>query len=177
MISVSLDRDVRRLRGLLSKEDFRKGQSRVLNDVGRKVQTVTNRGIRDRLALKARDVKSAMSVSRATPQRLQWRLEVAGRPLSLRMFGAKQTRKGVTVRIRPKSKRLLLARSFIGPNDQVFRRKGRSRLPIVKLTGPSIPRAMAKRIVQRAQQKMIQDTYSGAMVRELEFRIEKARKR
>lgn len=59
----------------------------------------------------------------------------------LKYFGAKQTKKGVTYRI-PKSGKKSLARSAFGPEiprlgGQVFRRVGKSRLPIQPLFGVS----------------------------------------
>lgn len=177
-ISLSYDDDqIRRLDAALDDRSLRLAQSSVLNRMGAKVRTTTNRGIRQRLALKSRDVNSALRIQRASPQRLEWRLQASGSRISLRKFGARQTRRGVTVRIRPRSGRLTLARSFIGPNQQVFRRKGRPRLPIVKLTGPSIPQAMTNQLVRRAQDELVRKEYPSQMVRELKFRIERARRR
>jgi len=62
--------------------------------------------------------------------------------LSLKDFAPRQTAKGVSAA--PWGKRRVFPHTFIGPNEHVFVRLGRARLPVKKLFGPSIPKEMVK---------------------------------
>lgn len=66
----------------------------------------------------------------------------------LQNFGAKQTRKGVSYRIRKDQGKKTLPRAFVAnmPNggEGIFLRTGKDRLPIVRKVGPSVIQMMVK---------------------------------
>ena len=78
-----------------------------------------------------------------------WKLNVKSRLLSLTHFGAKQTKKGVSVLIRKDEGRKTLAKTFIA-KGQVFQRKGKERLPLVVKKTLSVPQMFNKETMKKA---------------------------
>lgn len=130
-----------------------------LNDTAKHEKSNISKLIREKVNIQKRDLDKHIFISRASPKHLvaQVHLEKTDR-LSLKYFGARQTKKGVTYRIAKaatppgKGKRRAGPRERItdafGPNiprlgGNVYRRKllggGKkaARLPIMKLLGPS----------------------------------------
>jgi len=135
---------------------------RALLDAGKQTVTYTNRLIRSRYNLRLARVKRGLSYTKAS-----WRWGKAnaaviakGRPINLASFGARQTRRGVSVLVKKaRGRRLLVSRVFMPPakgwvsagrsggfymgqtgNKTVFiRKRGAKRLPIRALYGPSVP--------------------------------------
>jgi len=100
--------------------------------------------VRERVAVKASTVKENVSSKKQDTGQVI-RLKKSDR-VSLREFSAKQTNKGVTYRISKTGKRGFVQSAFQGPKPgmmfvkykgTVFKRKGKPRLPIQKLWGPS----------------------------------------
>ncbi|WP_434107650.1 phage tail protein [Paraburkholderia caffeinilytica] len=132
--------------------------------------------------LKASAIRRSFSIERATPSRLAVTLRATGRPVALINYGATQTKKGVTVRV--KNGRRTLRHAFIAtmPNGHkgVFERTGRghrkvtkdgrvymSGLPIRELYGPSIPDALLNDAVQKALTNLIAGKYPAILAHEL----------
>ena len=121
------------------------GARRAINRAARTAQTHMGRGIRDTLALRARDVRDGISIKRATDTNLEAELRVEREPKPLKDYGATQRKKGVSVRVRKDTGRTILRGSFkvetLG--GHVFLRgddgeQDVGRLPISKRFGPSI---------------------------------------
>ena len=99
--------------------------------------------------------------------------------LPLKYFGARQTKKGVTYKI-PKSGKKNLARSAFGPDiprlgRQVFRRVGKSRLPIQPLFGVSPwGTFMANKMLEPTKKKL-QQAFALRVMTEARYLIEKER--
>lgn len=121
---------------------------RSLNDSARHANTQLVKKIRENVAFKkASDVKKHTKVSLANRKHLSSRVSLKETArISLKYFGAKQTRKGVSYRISKKGNRGFVAGAFQGPKPgtmkaswkgHAFKRVGKNRLPIVKLHGPS----------------------------------------
>lgn len=136
--------------------------ARAMLDAGKQTVTYANRLIRSRYNLRLARVKRGLSYTKAS-----WRWGKAGasiiakgRPINLASFGARQTRRGVSVLVKKtRGRKLLLSRVFMPPakgwvsagrsggyyfghtgNQTVFiRKRGAKRLPIRALYGPSIP--------------------------------------
>lgn len=96
------------------------------------------------VALKQKDVKEVIDVERASRGRQPTASLTVNKTkrLSLKRFGARQTKSGVSYRISKTGKRGKIHDAF-GPKiprlgNHVFRRKGKGRLPIVKLYGASV---------------------------------------
>ena len=131
-----------------------------LYDTAKHIRTDMSSRIREHVAIKKQDVDKFIEIDRPNPGKL-----VAGvilrksERIPLKHFGARQTKKGVTYKIAKSAQAASLMRNpkrtlgpsssgrekitdAFGPNiprlgGNVFRRLGKSRLPIIKLFGPS----------------------------------------
>ena len=119
---------------------------RGLNRAGDKTRTKVIRVLRDQTGAKYGAIKKALKVKRATYGRLEYRIDASGQHLSLKEFGARQGKKGVSAA--PWNKRQVFKHTF-GPKikglgGHVFVRTTNERVPIEKLWGPAIPKEMVK---------------------------------
>lgn len=123
--------------------------SKSLNRAGRGVVTDASRGVRQEYNVKARPIRESFSVHQASRTQLSVRVASTGSPISLYHFGprprqpGRRPKRGVSVKVTDVRKKI--PGSFIanvGSTRGVFQRKGRSRLPILKLTGPSVPQML-----------------------------------
>ena len=100
-----------------------------------------------------------------------------GKRIPIMAMKAKQTRKGVTYR--SQGKRKLIPSAFIATmpsgHRSVYKRKGKPRLPIAKLYGPSIPKVFVKDAVNRAMEETARVRWDVNFSREMNFEIYKAR--
>lgn len=94
---------------------------------------VTQREVKERITTKRRDTESEVTVNKS-------------KRIPLKEFKPRQTRKGVSYRISKTTGRKTAADAFMGPkpgtpaprlHGHVWKRKGKTRLPIQKLYGPS----------------------------------------
>lgn len=187
MINVSVKTDIdRALRKLhLTKDESRKAIARALSKTATTARAEAARDIRDAgYGLKIGDIKDAISIRRATAYDLKALVRATGRPIPLIQYGARQTKKGVTVNVKNGRKRI--AHAFIAtmPNGHkgVFVRKGDQHrrvmrngrvvstgLPIRELYGPSIPSAFANEVVQRAIASAIRERFPTVLKQELAY--------
>ncbi len=135
-----------RLAGL--KDGVPKALAGAINDTGTQERTQISKGIRQKFNIKKKDLDPLISVSpKATPKDLRGgvHLQKSKRP-GLQVFGAKQIASGVSYKIEVGGARKTIPGAFMGPrpgvlatklHGGVFIRKGKSRLPIVKLKGIS----------------------------------------
>lgn len=124
-----------------------------LNRTADGVQAEAIRRIRETHKIQAQVVRRAFVIRRAYAGRLQSMVYASGRPLNLIGFGARQTKKGVTVDV--KGTRKLIPGAFIAtlPNNSyrgVFSRKGKARFPIKALTTVSVPGLFKRDIASQA---------------------------
>lgn len=119
-----------------------------VNATAKKTRTSMSREVRKELATKAKSVNKVINiVSKATAQNLTSTVRLSKtKRIPLRDFGARQVRKGVSYKISKTKGRQLAGSAFQGPRPgairakwkgRVFKRVGKSRLPIVQLYGPS----------------------------------------
>jgi hypothetical protein len=158
---------------------------RALDKTAAQARTGATRAVRaSGYNIKASAIKRSFTIERATPARLVVTLRATGAPITLINYGARQTTKGVTVRV--KNGRKTLRHAFIAtmPNGHrgVFARTGKghkrvtkdgrsymSGLPIRELYGPSIPDALTNDAVQKALAQTIADKYPAILAHELEW--------
>ena len=119
-----------------------------VNATANKSKSIINKEIRSELATSAKAISPTIRVSRkAAGDELSATVEVkkTGR-ISLREFGARQGKKGTSYKVSKTKGRKTIPDAFQGPKPgvmkaswrgHVFRRVGKTRLPIVKLFGPS----------------------------------------
>lgn len=130
------------------REAVPKAAASALNRVGQHANTLAVRELADIAGLKQKDVREAMSRTRATWNNLETRLKAIGKALNLIRFSARQTKAGVTASAW--GKRRLYPGTFIGNQGRtVFKRRiiggtRAGRLPIDPVHGPSLPREFAR---------------------------------
>jgi hypothetical protein len=138
------DRVLERQARLLSAKELARAGAAALNRAGRAARTAMGRGIRAELALKASTVRDGITISRATPGKLEVDLKVDRRPIPLQEFGGaakvRQTREGVAVRIKKGAPRTVIKSAFLVDQygGHVFSRRGPERGPLKMRMGPSI---------------------------------------
>ena len=136
-------------RGQLLQAELRLGRHRkrlprvlagAVNDTARWAVTQIGRAIRDKVAMKQSDIKPHIKRTRATAAQPSARITLSrSERLSLKRFGARQTKRGVSYRIERAGGRKRIDGAFIVDSlgGHVYRRTGPERLPITKLHGPS----------------------------------------
>lgn len=154
--------------------------SRAINKTLTNVRTEASKQIRQKRALKAGVVRQAMSIVRATVARLAGSLNASGRPIPLREYAARRTKKGVTVKVTPGARKLVTHQGNKGfivdrIGGHVFAREGKQRLPIKKLYGPSIPATFLKEKVVAAMHRVAGANWPKRFAEELRHELSKIR--
>lgn len=148
--------------------------ARAINHTGDKARTAMIRSLTAQTGLKRKTiVKALKQVGRAGAGSPAYVIRSRGGDISLRYFAARETRPGVTAA--PWGKRRLYPGTFIkggrfpnrvalSLNGQVFRRSGKSKLPIQKVkSGVYIPAEMVKGATL--------DAFNGTVASSLPVRI------
>lgn len=117
---------------------------RAINHVGDKARTRVVRTLAAQAGVKYGDARRAVTVTRATYDRMLYRIAARGQPIPLSWFGARQTKKGVSAA--PWGKRRVFPHTFLWPRvgGRVFVRTGKGRKPIRQLWGPALPKELLK---------------------------------
>src|SRR4026207_1232877 len=112
-----------------------KATARGLNRTAEQLRTAAGKIIREEYNVTLRGIRQASRIRRASPRSKFPRAEVSfsGRPINLFEFGARQTKKGVSVKVKVRGGRKLIESAFIqtlksGQNigkKGVFKRVGR----------------------------------------------------
>jgi hypothetical protein len=149
---------------------------RGLNKTATNVRTSASAAIRKRRALSAKVVRDAMAIRKATKERLVSSIVVTGSPIPLRDYKARQTKRGVTVSVSPGARKLVEHRgnhAFIVNKigGHVFVRTGKSRLPIKKLFGPSLPSTFVQAEVRAAWTATALETMPKRLSEEVRFEL------
>jgi hypothetical protein len=155
-IRIQLNRaDVDSLRELMSALDApsrAKALTRALNKTAKGVRTDISREIRARVNIKAKDVKDGIKLWLANTNRPSVRITIKGTRRRLVLFGARQTKTGVSVQVYKAQGRKIIPHAFInrgkktGREDVFWRVKGGNgklvgRYPIVTKFGLALPEA------------------------------------
>lgn len=118
--------------------------SRALNRTAERARTDVTRALVKQTGLKFGAVRKATSLWRASPGSLSAEIRAKGGYTSLKEFGPRQTKKGVSAA--PWGRRQVFDHAFIVKRygGHVYKREGARRFPIRKLYGPAIPVEMVK---------------------------------
>lgn len=162
----------------LKRKKVPQAAARALNKTIRAVRVEANKQIRQERALPASVVRDSLRVSLANKDKLVAAVVASGRPIPLRGYAARETRKGVTVKVSPGGRKLVkhagnaafMVAKFGG---HVYARTGSARLPMKKLYGPSLPATFIKEKVQSAMDKVAGDTWPKRFAEELRFELNK----
>lgn len=124
---------------------------RAMNKTARGVRTDISREVRQRVNIKAADVKTGIRLWAANKNRPSVRITISGKRRPLIMFGARQTKTGVSVQVYKANGRKVIPHLFIrtgrSGEAQVFSRasagggKMVGRYPIRKRYGLALPEA------------------------------------
>ena len=155
MIEVVVNRgQMRALRAMLREipRDVPKVLTRALNKVAKSTHVKILRRISSEYAVSQRDLKEKnVFLIRANYKNLKAIIRIKGRRIQILAFKAKQLKKGVSYKIKKKGGRKTVYAFMESPPGSkqsttmasghrgVFKRRGKSRLPIVELYGPSVP--------------------------------------
>lgn len=188
MINLTFDtKDLQRLEKATreSRRKLPRELSIAINATAKKASLEMSKEVRTELAASAKAVKTALKITRkAEPNSLGSTVTLKRQNrIPLRDFKANQTRTGVAYRISKTDGRKTVAGAFQGPTPKarlarwrghVFKRKGRARLPIIKLFGPSpwgvfVNRKMDKPVAARVEQEL-----SKQINRRIQFNVFKA---
>jgi len=136
---------------------------RALNHEGRKSFTAVRRALRGQTGIKMGEINAALRYRGASRQSLRAVITGTGRPMALRHFGARQFSYGV--RAKPWGRAQQFHSAFIIDTlgGHVYKRSGKSRLPIEKLWGPSIPREMLRHETKATFEQSAQHVAPRAM--------------
>lgn len=132
------------------------GIRRAVNAVGKTARTIVTRKLAKQAGLKYRAVARVLTTKTATIGDLSFRIIARGAHISLKEFGARPTKKGVSAA--PWGKRRVFLHSFILPSvgGHVFVRAGTRRVmvkgryagkvrqPLHKMYGPALPNELVK---------------------------------
>jgi hypothetical protein len=179
MIGITVKADVeevKRWMNSLQRDKVPAAASRAINKTLANVKTESSKRIRDERALSASVVKGTLTIYKANKAYLYGSLIASGRPIPLREYQARQTNKGVTVKVSPGGRKLIVQagnHAFqVGRyGDHVYIRTGKSRLPIKKLYGPSIPATFLKQKIIDAMDRVAGDNWPKRFAEELRYEL------
>ena len=151
MIDLGIDaRQLKRLEAAVgkAKKSFTKELAGAINAVSRKTKVKIGKDIRSVVAIKVAEAKKPISIkSKATAGNLSATVSLKEtKRLGLRHFGARQDKRGVSYKIGKSGGRSRVDGAFQGPTPNirkvswrgnVFKRDGKSRLPITQIKGVS----------------------------------------
>lgn len=162
---------------------------RAINATGTVAGNVAIRETARRMGLNVGETKTYIRIKRASFGSIEYDVTGAGRPISLRAFGARQLRTGVSAR--PWGQRRLFRGAFIVPSlgGSVYHRfgpkvrmtkgryKGKLRQAIRKMWGPAIPKVMLEAEVTNAFNAAIRERLPARLDHEIAFALSQLTRR
>ena len=142
----------------------------------------------------AKETKSGLLIKQSvlkkfiTHQRYKYGAAVVlkeGNRLPLSLFGAFHDEVGVSYQIKKGGTRRYIDDAFMGPKPgvvsprlggNVFKRVGKSRLPIRKMMGPSVKSLFVRRQLYKQTKEFIETKFSERLQHEINFLLSKAKK-
>lgn len=158
---------------LLDPKMIKRVVPRTLNKVGQQAQTALSRKVRETYNITASRLKEAITTQKATTNNPEVTIRARGRRPGLQHYGARQVRKGVSVLVTKAGGRKVIRHAFIPKTIVgVYRRKTKKRLPIERLTGPSVPQMIGKVGVNEFM-KVVDEKIEKVFNHELEWELSK----
>ncbi len=151
---------------------FKKAARSTVNKLLRRGRTLMSKQVRQVYNIKAGDLKKYTKMHRATNANAAGAIVISGNPMPLILFGAKQNRRGTSVRVKKTTGRRTIGGAFIAtmPSGkiQVWMRHGPGRLPIRQLLTVSPPK-MYEREGEKHFQSLVEKDAAKTLRHELEF--------
>lgn len=194
MISISVTADIERaIRSLtdVQRKVVPTATSRALNKTAAQAKTQAAREIRNQYNISSRVIGRHIRLHRATPATLTASVTAEGEKLPVIAFGARQTKRGVTVQIKRGERRLIrsaflatlrsghrgvFARGhYVGP--AFLRRTSRIRpypkpdLPISELFTVGVPQGFSNRLVLEALDRKVREKFPTIFAHEIQFAL------
>lgn len=147
--------------------------TRALNRTLDQVATRAGREVSKETGLPVRRARDAMTKVRATFSLLRALLQVRGFRIPLIQFRARQTKRGVSYTL-PRGRGSApgaFIRTLASGHRGVFMRKGRARLPIKELFGPSLPKAFLQAWIQRTLREVAKESFAKTLEHEIRFQL------
>ncbi len=157
-ISVKID-GIEFFRKIVDEKTFERASRRTIRRMGQRFRKRAVSEAMETYNVRSKKLKKHIRAkTHETKQGTEYRFNASGKRLSLVNFGARQTRKGVSVKVRKDRGRKLikgafLARGVMG-NLQLFERVGAERLPIVSKKTISVPQMFNKEILEKAKKEV-----------------------
>ncbi len=152
---------------------------RTVNKLITKSKTEAGRRVREIYNVKAKDLNRSVKIKRANFQNMEATLTVRGRKIPVYMFSPRQTRQGVSIRIRKDRGRKVIGTSFIAtmPSGHigVFQRKTKKRYPIKELYSVS-PAQMYEQEGMKAVSEMIEKEGGKILQHEIDYEMSKLKR-
>lgn len=177
----------------LDKRDLPKVIGRSLTRTAASGKSFLSKNLRQRINLKKSDIDQAIATRRSNEigsltalafGRAWFEVRVSGKPIPLKAFAARQTRKGVTFKVSRIGNRRVYVRQgqpgFIvnSLGGHVFVRKGPEppgppKAPIHKVYGPSLPQYFSTRRVRDEEIAHVRDFWSREVIRNARFALQR----
>jgi hypothetical protein len=183
--NASLD-GVEDLLKLLDKKTLNKVVNRTANDEGRRFNTQVAKGVRAEYNIKSSDIKSKVKIRKASGDENNFTMTISSPRLDLAEFISSVKTKKVSVnrrgkrhratrrvvRVKVKRGKAKELRGAFYVHGGLFKRKGKSRMPIKKLSTLSVTDMFTKDIVEDGFKK-VEENYPKSLERNLNFYISK----
>jgi len=173
-------RDVKKLGRDIQDKD--KATARAINKATAMARTEMARAIRDEFMLTVSKARDKLQLRKAYAGK--GKLTISGelfskdpsgrrRAINLASFGARSTKRGLTVKIKRGGPRVLLRSGFMGNKGRTaFERVGAKRLPIKPLQTIDVPQMFNTRRINLRVRKRIEQELPELMRRELRFLLQ-----
>lgn len=168
------DREIRQAL-LTLRDDATLAIARALNKSIVTVRSASVKEIAKNVGLSQKDVRAVMGTKLATRTDLEASVTVTGKRIPLLKFRARQTRAGVSYRLsggRGQAPGAFIATMRSG-HQGVFRRRGRARLPIDELHGPSLPHVFSQGVITAALRRLAKAVMPKNLAHEISFLLRK----
>ncbi len=170
---LEVQRQLKRLQDDVAK----KATASALNKAVAQAKTAMSKEIRQEFVLPAKRVGKVLRISKASAMGGNFRLEASlfpvnkkGRSLNLANFAARQTRKGVSFKIKRSGGRITIPGSFLINNGRtVMIRTGKQRLPIKALQTIDIAQMFQTKRINAKVVQVIKDRFPAIFEREAKF--------
>ena len=152
---------------------FEKALRRTVKRMGTRFRKTAVKEVRQTYNVRAKKLKEYIKArTHYGKGGVEWRFRVSGKPMSLIHFSPRQTRQGVTVKVKKSEGRKMIKGAFLandsGSHKRVFMRSGKARLPIESKHTISIPQMFNKEILKKAQ-KEVEENYEKEFKHNLDF--------